>query len=387
MSNMEYLEIPIDLNNVRKPDDRTLDEDQPFDECPTWEDEIDQYERPAAESVLYPTQSTMPSVAPPPPIKRRTNWLTGLVVFALLGIGVACLSWFAADMGVTRAADQVDGAAMLGPSLSVGTLPTERFDNSNSAVALTDPSSEETTPLSSASASQMTSKQSDPRATRSRRNRKRAKRATNRTPPTPQPQVQTSQELQCPTDSTESTDGRCAEKPAAVPSPDLDNSAQVKESVITEASNDRSEPESIMDSIERAVKRPVTADDEIDQLIGTAVAPPPKPAAITAKPSANELFAQPATASKRTTLTKSQVRSALTAVAAAVSQCGKGQSGQVRIKLAIRGATGRVIEARPVIGDAHRGTPLGLCAARRAKLAKFPKFDSGVQVVEHDFKF
>ncbi len=146
--------------------------------------------------------------------------------------------------------------------------------------------------------------------------------------------------------------------------------------------------------VEQSVESPVQQSvepvegDPLEQLIDTALAEPSGtparsmdlPQTLSDDPIAL-LEARPAP----TTPTPQHIKAAMEAVSPAVKRCGQGKSDQIRLRLAVAGATGRVVDARPSREDVHAGTALGLCAARRAKLAKLPKFEAEIFIIEHDF--
>ena len=80
---------------------------------------------------------------------------------------------------------------------------------------------------------------------------------------------------------------------------------------------------------------------------------------------------------------RDQVKTAMDAIAPQVRKCGGEPGGRVVVSLAVAGATGRVLSAEPS-GDAA-GTPLGLCAARAVKLAKFPPFQQDRLQIKYPF--
>jgi hypothetical protein len=80
---------------------------------------------------------------------------------------------------------------------------------------------------------------------------------------------------------------------------------------------------------------------------------------------------------------REQVQAAMTAVAPHVARCGPG-SGRMVISVTVAGATGRVVSADST-GEAA-GTTLGLCAAKAAKLAKFPRFGQERLQIKYPFE-
>jgi predicted Zn finger-like uncharacterized protein len=77
-------------------------------------------------------------------------------------------------------------------------------------------------------------------------------------------------------------------------------------------------------------------------------------------------------------LTKSQVQSGMQSVAGAVKACDtSGAGGTVTVQVTIA-PSGKVTEANPT--GASAGTPVGLCAARAVRRAKFPETQSSLNV-------
>jgi hypothetical protein len=84
-------------------------------------------------------------------------------------------------------------------------------------------------------------------------------------------------------------------------------------------------------------------------------------------------------------LTPKMVRQTMAAIAPAVKRCGFGKQGQVAVRVAVAGATGRVIETTTQT-PSYKGTPTSHCVSRALHLAKFPKFQSKRQDVTHTFQ-
>ncbi|MDD5308452.1 MAG: hypothetical protein PHU25_14110, partial [Deltaproteobacteria bacterium] len=83
------------------------------------------------------------------------------------------------------------------------------------------------------------------------------------------------------------------------------------------------------------------------------------------------------------TLNRGDVQTGMNAVAGQVSKCGQGQTGSVTVKVVI-GNAGRVQDAQTV--GALAGTPVGQCAARAVRTARFPKFKNPQLIVTYPFK-
>ncbi len=83
---------------------------------------------------------------------------------------------------------------------------------------------------------------------------------------------------------------------------------------------------------------------------------------------------------------KKFVDSAIQSIAPAIKKCGDGVGGNINMVLAFSGKTGRVVHAQPAKSDVYAGTFVGQCAAKRASLAKVPKFKKRIMIIEHPFK-
>ena len=82
---------------------------------------------------------------------------------------------------------------------------------------------------------------------------------------------------------------------------------------------------------------------------------------------------------------KTVVHRTMSSIAPKIKECHRASSGQVVLKLAVAGNTGRVIYAIPV-EKTDIGISEALCAARLVKLVKFPKFDSARFTMTYTFE-
>ncbi len=82
-------------------------------------------------------------------------------------------------------------------------------------------------------------------------------------------------------------------------------------------------------------------------------------------------------------LSRSDVQAGMRTAASGVKRCGQGQGGTITMAVTIAG-TGRVTSAAALGPNA--GTPVGLCAARAVRKARFPKFDGPKINVKYPFK-
>ena len=94
--------------------------------------------------------------------------------------------------------------------------------------------------------------------------------------------------------------------------------------------------------------------------------------------------AAPYTAEERRLPTKAEVKNAMAVIAPRIKKCGQGQGGRIRIKMAVSGATGRVVNAQ-VMDDDWMGTPIAICAMGEARLAKFSKFSEQMLIIKYPF--
>jgi hypothetical protein len=106
---------------------------------------------------------------------------------------------------------------------------------------------------------------------------------------------------------------------------------------------------------------------ELDDLLGGGGKPAKKPAA----PSTGGSGGVP------DKLSREQVQAGMQSVAGAVKACGKGAGGSITIRVAIA-ASGSVTSAKAT--GPHAGTPVGSCAEKAVKKARFPKAKNGLDV-------
>jgi len=140
-----------------------------------------------------------------------------------------------------------------------------------------------------------------------------------------------------------------------------------------------------------APKKSGKGSDELDDLLGGAASGPPK------KPKKEDPPAGGGGgggsggggggggggASVPDNLSRQQVQAGMDAVAGSVKACGQGAGGSLTMQVTIAGS-GRVTSAAAL--GAHAGTPVGLCAARAVRRAKFPKFGKSSLTVKYPFK-
>ena len=119
---------------------------------------------------------------------------------------------------------------------------------------------------------------------------------------------------------------------------------------------------------------------ELDDLLGGPSKPKNKPSSSGSsnKPSGGSGLGPAPKAS----LSRSDVQNGMSAVAPAVKSCGQGKGGTITMNITI-GKTGRVSSASAT--GAFAGTPVGNCAARAVRRAKFPSSQQNLNV-KYPFK-
>ncbi len=123
--------------------------------------------------------------------------------------------------------------------------------------------------------------------------------------------------------------------------------------------------------------------DELDDLLGGSLAKPSKkkkPASSSAPKSSSSSSGSSGGLKKN--LDRGDVQKGMGGVAGRVKRCGQGKRGTVTLKVVI-GRTGRVISANAA--GPFAGTPVGSCAARAVRAAKFPKSQNNL-TVRYPFK-
>jgi hypothetical protein len=150
-------------------------------------------------------------------------------------------------------------------------------------------------------------------------------------------------------------------------------------------------PEPIADAAAAAPKKQVKAkpqptDKSVKQPEAAAeVAPPAAPVAAKTDPLdklINGEKDQPSAAKLPKSLTRPQVRAGMSKVAAVVKSCGGGQGGSLVLHVTIRGDG--TVGAAKALGS-HAATPVGSCAARYVRRAKFPRFSDPLLRVKYPF--
>lgn len=84
------------------------------------------------------------------------------------------------------------------------------------------------------------------------------------------------------------------------------------------------------------------------------------------------------------TPTRKSVRKVLGSMTSAVKRCGGEPYQRLVVEVTVVGATGRVVKAKTIDAN-HAGTPVGACAAKAVKLARFPKFQKDKVVIKFPF--
>lgn len=124
-------------------------------------------------------------------------------------------------------------------------------------------------------------------------------------------------------------------------------------------------------------KKPVSS--ELDDLLGDSKGQSgsKKPAAEPTKPAESPKAAGGGNGGVKDSLDRMDVQAGMNSVAAMVKQCGQGEQGTVTLQVVIS-PTGRVATAEPT--GSFAGTPVGACAARAVRTAKFPASKNSLSV-------
>jgi predicted Zn finger-like uncharacterized protein len=101
-----------------------------------------------------------------------------------------------------------------------------------------------------------------------------------------------------------------------------------------------------------------------------------------ASPSPSPSSGSSSSGGAKSSLSRTDVQRGMSAVAPAVKRCGQGQGGTITMAITI-GTTGRVSNASAT--GAFAGTPIGSCAARAVRRAKFPASQQTLNV-KYPFK-
>ncbi|MBW2277785.1 MAG: hypothetical protein JRF63_09855 [Deltaproteobacteria bacterium] len=121
---------------------------------------------------------------------------------------------------------------------------------------------------------------------------------------------------------------------------------------------------------------------EIDNLIEQAVKGPSEDATSKKTDSKNTLPTD--TIALPQAPSRASVRKVLGSMKPAIKRCGGEPYERLVVEVTVVGSTGRVVKARTIDSD-HAGTPVGVCAAKAVKLARFPKFQKKQMVIKYPF--
>jgi len=138
---------------------------------------------------------------------------------------------------------------------------------------------------------------------------------------------------------------------------------------------------------EAAPEEPASGPSAVDALIESAVRGPTARGSGSSRvddPRQNSL-AESDQASLPDRPARSAVRQVLGSLNGTVRRCGGEPYDRLVVELTVAGSTGRVTSARTV-DAAHAGTPVGACAARAVKLARFPRFEKDQVVIKYPFE-
>ncbi|MDJ0764643.1 MAG: hypothetical protein QNJ97_16815 [Myxococcota bacterium] len=172
-----------------------------------------------------------------------------------------------------------------------------------------------------------------------------------------------------------------AEKPAAVSEDSAQRTAPTtkqKTSVSAKKPKRSNKNNAVSETTQRSSGTSKTGKDDIEALLGGSAptARVPKKAAAS-RPGGNGT-----TQARKKVLDRSDVQAGMRSVAARVRQCAKEKRGTITLKVVI-GPTGRVITA--VATGPFAGTPVGTCAAKAVRSARFPKSDQNL-TIRYPFK-
>lgn len=86
-------------------------------------------------------------------------------------------------------------------------------------------------------------------------------------------------------------------------------------------------------------------------------------------------------------LSREMVRTVMESIAPKVVECGNGtEQGKIVLRVTVAGATGRVKDAEALFAP-YVNTPVGRCAARAVRHAKFPQFNEAELTIKYPFEF
>jgi len=125
-----------------------------------------------------------------------------------------------------------------------------------------------------------------------------------------------------------------------------------------------------------------TAEDEIEDLLESAIDRPTRSAA--AARASGPIVDELPTSSLPGKPSRKEVVQVMERVAELVRRCGGEAYSKVTVQLAVNGDTGRVTGARAIDRE-YAGTPVGSCAARAVRSAKFPRFAQDKLVIKYPF--
>ncbi|MCP4678407.1 MAG: hypothetical protein GY854_23415 [Deltaproteobacteria bacterium] len=122
---------------------------------------------------------------------------------------------------------------------------------------------------------------------------------------------------------------------------------------------------------------PKKGNSELDALLGGSAKPSKK------KSSPKKAKSSPGSSGGvKKSLDRGDVQKGMGSVASRVKRCGQGKSGSVTLKVVIS-PSGKVVSASP--SGSFSGTPVGNCAARAVKSARFPRSQNSL-TVRYPFK-
>lgn len=132
-----------------------------------------------------------------------------------------------------------------------------------------------------------------------------------------------------------------------------------------------------------ATSEPESFEQRVDQMISSALEGPKKGGASQTAAETNTLPQSEQTVPQRPS--RQDVRRSMNSLIGSIRACGGETYDRLVVKLTVDGTTGRVKSAQTV-DSTYAGTAVGSCAARVARLAKFPRFAKNEIVVKYPFE-
>lgn len=170
-----------------------------------------------------------------------------------------------------------------------------------------------------------------------------------------------------------------AEKRASVP-------AKLQDAAVTNPYSENSEPRSVLSSEAAAPEAAAATTPSLEETFNLSN-PYVTTGSTEVSPNAEAAPASPDLHTGLQSLTRETVRTVMDGIAPAVIKCGNGmEQGKIVLRVTVSGATGRVRDAEAAYAP-YVNTPVGFCAARAVRLAKFPQFSESEITIKYPFEF